>query len=320
MPRLATYRAVDAAAPAGARCRSAFTLIELMVVTVLIISLAGLALAGMGVARQRAKIDKTKSTIRKLHEIIVPHYESYIRRRVPLPTGLASNTAIARERLQRIRTLTLYEMPDSWADVATDPATALGGLPSYAHGAATLSYAGKKFAVSQQTGASPSNANGTAECLFMIVSRGVGDTEVLQQFREDEIGDTDGDKAEEFVDAWGSAIEFVRWPAGAHLLTPPSPIQPADGSLRHDPFDPQRVDAGPGYALVPLIVSPGPDRLANLAVTPDAGWTAVRISSPQGLLTITATNSQMPLLIGGPFDPSSSAARDNITNHDLTTK
>jgi competence protein ComGC len=325
MDRLATFRAVDAADPTGLRLRQAFTLIELMVVTVLIISLAGLALAGMGVARQRAKIDKTKSTIRKLHEIIVPHYESYVRRRVPLLNTSTNARVLAEQRLQRLRTLTLFEMPDSWGDVANSAidlragdGTAPAGsgtvaIPAFAQSGSVRAYAAIRAAVN----ALEFTTNSSSECLYLIASRGTGEPEMMDQFRQDEVGDTDGDRAPEFIDGWGTAIGFVRWPAGAHKLTPPSPLQPADGVTRHDPFDPQRVDTGPGYGLFPLIFSAGPDRLGGVNVTPDNGW-APLAASAQGLVTVTSTNSTIPQLLGSPVDPF--VTRDNITNHDLTTK
>jgi prepilin-type N-terminal cleavage/methylation domain-containing protein len=94
------------------RQRSAFTLVELMVTMVIIAMLASLTLAGLAGARQRAKIDKTRSTIRKINEIILPQYESYLTRRVPVTGG--DRTAIAQSRLLNKRRLMTLEMPDQW--------------------------------------------------------------------------------------------------------------------------------------------------------------------------------------------------------------
>ena len=65
------------------RPASAFTLIELLVSLVILSILAGLSLSGLAASRQRSKIDKTRSTIRKLHEILMPQYESYLLRSIP---------------------------------------------------------------------------------------------------------------------------------------------------------------------------------------------------------------------------------------------
>ena len=58
--------------------RNAFTLIELLVVLVIVSVLASLSLAGLAGARQRAKIDKTRSTIRKIDSVIRPIFDSYL--------------------------------------------------------------------------------------------------------------------------------------------------------------------------------------------------------------------------------------------------
>ena len=62
--------------------RRAFTLVELMVVIMIIAILSSLTLAGLSGVRQRAREDKTKSTIRKIDAVIRPMYDSYRTRRV----------------------------------------------------------------------------------------------------------------------------------------------------------------------------------------------------------------------------------------------
>jgi hypothetical protein len=321
----ATIRAAEATAPAGRRCRSAFTLIELMVVTVLIISLSGLALAGMGVARQRAKIDKTKSTIRKLNEIIVPHYESYIRRRVPLVLSSTNARLIAEGRLVRQRFLLACEMPDSWADVASTVAAvnslATSSTTSYRATGAVRSYAAYRaqYAATLTTATYPSS-----ECLFMIVARGLQEPDALEHFRSDEIGDVDKDRVNEFVDGWGQPIAFIRWPVGFA-----SPLQTRNASLQPDPFDPLRVsiqvafpDASvpqQDYGVVPLIMSGGPDGSSTSygISTGTTVWTSI-LSDVPPYPSLTLRVGGTASMAGAVTD--ARAARDNITNHDLTTK
>ena len=295
----------------------AFTLIELLVTMVIISIVTGLSLSGLAASRQRAKIDKTKSTIRKLHEIVMPQYESYLSRRVA-----ATNPAA---RLAAIRLLMVQEMPDQWADVY-----AVASLPSNPNPPATAPtrrYAAFKDAISE------SSQYEGAECLAMIVTRGGFTEDAAEGFRTDEMGDIDSDGAPEFRDGWGRPIGFIRWPAGYSSL-----IQPQNATTNPDPLDPMRISGD--YALVPLIYSAGPDEATNdplsgtngygvqtssAAVPPDStptyrGW----LSSNRNLGT---TRQGAPLagdyiyLPSGIPDPSAvQATRDNITNHDLLAK
>jgi hypothetical protein len=139
----------------------------------------------------------------------------------------------------------------------------------------------------------------------MIVSRGLGEPDVMEQFRSDEIGDIDRDGAPEFIDGWGNPIIFLRWAPG---FSDQSQIQESDSTTKHDPFDPLRVDQ-PGYALIPLIASGGPDGLTRLQITSN-GW------SPLLLQSIVMVGAQ----IGAPVSLTSTDHLDNVTNHDLLAK
>lgn len=289
--------------------RRGFTLVELLVAVVIMLILSSLMLSGMAIARSRARGDRTRTTIRKIHDILMPHYANYVRRRVPLPAGLTTPRAVATERLRRIRTLSLYEMPDSWADVANSGTDARVGngaqpigtgtvpLPGYAWNGVAQAYGAFRTTVA----ATGFAANGAAECLYLIVARGTQEPDTMEHFRNDEIGDTDGDGAPEFIDGWGEPIIFLRWAPGFA-----SPVQISDPVNRHDPLDPQRVD-DTGYALVPLVVSGGPDRRTGLQVTVD-GWSRLSLQS------IVGSGST----IGAPDGTGNDA--DNITNHDLIRK
>ena len=291
---------------ATGRIRSGFTIVELLVVAVIIALLAALTLAGLSRVRHRAKVDKTKSTIRKIHEVIVPQYESYLRRRVPFATsGNARQNAT--NRLVAIRRLMVREMPDNWNDVFDGVAAVnvLSGSNAYLATGPVRAYAAAK---------TPARivANGSAECLYMSVAFGGQEPYVMEQFRPDEIGDTDlngslpaPDEAPEFLDGWGQPIVFLRWAPG---FSPLSIIQVADATTYPDPFDPQRVDAA-GYALTPLIVSGGSDRVTGLQITPD-GWAGLNLQSIVGVAP----------QIGEPVSAGSGEYRDNITYHDFSVK
>jgi prepilin-type N-terminal cleavage/methylation domain-containing protein len=241
--------------------RRGVTLIELMVVMMVIGILASLTLSGLLVARTSAKIAKTTSTIRKLHEVIVPYYEEYENRRpnlpdttalLALPDGRRHLSELRQTALRRLMTL---ELPERVTDVTAslqpcamtyDPVTVtLQQVPPVAK--RYNSIIGSRDASS-------------SELLHLIVTRGpVADPDIIAHFRPDEVADTDGDGLPEFIDGWGRPIAFRRWPTGFA-----SPAQPIDGSLAG-------VDAAlsdGGHRLVPLIFSAGPDESYDISALP----------------------------------------------------
>jgi prepilin-type N-terminal cleavage/methylation domain-containing protein len=378
--------------------RTGFTLVEMLVVLVILSVLASLSLAGLAGAALRGRIEKTKSTIRKLNEIVTPQYEGYLRRRVSFtlaasgtpaagsgeafdfytntltgstfgprpPSGTSAWPAVtgtsrrpmAQSRLQKQRALMIYEMPDSWMDVrilnsgTNTLTTGSTAVPLTLRTGPVRAYAGYlgTFPRDPVTGLlTVLDSYGSAECLHMVVSRSMMEPSVMEQFRSDEIGDFDRDGAPEFLDAWSNPIFFIRWaPAVSSPLASGSaginsPIQIADPIRQHDPFDPQRVDAG-GFALYPLIMSGGPDGMPGLIGTGTSDstcWSAAiytSVTSGTSLLSLTGTSAASPgtvapsgtaigaavLMSGTPagfVNPSLPTAYfDNITNHDLIKK
>ena len=273
---------------------SAFTLVELLVTMTIISIVAGLALSGLAGARQRAKIDKSKSTIRKLHEIVMPQYESYLSRRV-------SGTTAA-ERLAAVRLLMVQEMPDQWLDVY--PSGSLT-LPSNAT-APTRRYAAHKASLTSAVGtqwAATSTTYEGAECLAMIVTRGGFAPDATEAFRTDEMGDIDNDGSPEFWDGWGRPIGFFRWAAGFS-----STMQIQNAILSPDSFD---------HALVPLIYSSGPGGATDDPLATASGY---KIDASFHWLQNTPIRStRVGSPVAGEINDSTVAA-DNITNHDLVTK
>lgn len=364
----------------------------MLVVVVILSVLVSLSLAGLAGAALRGKIEKTKSTVRKLNEVVMPQYEGYLRRRLPFTlaasgtpaagtgeafdfytntltgsafgprppssaaawpavTGTNARRAMAQSRLQKLRALMIYEMPDSWWDVRLSGS--MGDTLTTGSSAVPLSLrTGPVVAYANFLGNMPStvvDSFGSAECLHMIVSRSLNEPGVMEQFRDDEIGDTDKDGAPEFLDAWARPIFFIRWPLAASSPLASgsaginSPIQIVDPLRHHDPFDPERVDAN-GFATYPLIMSGGPDQIAGIMGTGTTGttcWSAAvysGVTSGTSLLSLTGTSGASPgtvtasstaigatiVITGVPCGvveaASPNAFGDNITNHDLVRK
>lgn len=295
MPKFHTINAPNRPA------RRAFTLVELMVVILIIVILSSLTLAGLAGVRQRAREDKTKSTIRKIDAVIRPMYDSYRTRRVQVDTNVydtARRAAI--EKLRQLRLLMTREMPESWADVVPGPMP----NPYYTSSAAERRYvshylrlvnASPRFSETNAgTGTTFGNVYAPAETLHMIVALGGFEPDALEFFRADELGDIDGDGAVEFHDGWGRPIMFVRWPIGhpmplsmsplglPPLLTTYSPeYATGDADTRiADPMDPWKItttgtanDFEQFYdpALIPLIYSGGPDQAATDPLGTESG-------------------------------------------------
>ena len=153
-----------------------FTLIELLVSLVIISILASLSLAGMAGARQRAKIDQTKSTTRKLHETIMPQYERYLRRRVSIPSVITNSKETAADRLTKIRALMVQEMPDQWADVYDGTAASTSTAP-------VRRYSQYRRNLGPDVIAYPTSISASAECLYMIVTQGGFNADATELFR-----------------------------------------------------------------------------------------------------------------------------------------
>ncbi|MDO4570452.1 MAG: type II secretion system protein [Planctomycetia bacterium] len=208
--------------------RSAFTLVELMIVVMILAILAGISLGGLQAARDSAAKMRTKSTINKLHRFVMEKYASYQYRSVPAEG--ATTAERARNRLTKIRYLQRCEMPDHASEIDTlSP-------HDMQHAKTTLGNSDLEC----------------AELLYMIVMSMPG---ADVSFGSNESADTNQNGLREFIDGWGRPIMYLRWPAG--FIVENGAITQFNDIDAHDPFDAMNVDGA--YAVFPLIYSSGPD-------------------------------------------------------------
>lgn len=339
MPRL-TYHLPNRHRANRLRAAHAFTLVELLVSITILVILATVTLYGMASVQKMAQIQRAKSQIARIHELIMEKWETYELRSVrtiPPYSGLVQ----ADMRLLGIRELMRFELPDRKSDLYHpngDPAlVVLDQLPALA-----------RYYIRRAPFTSWSVENESAECLYLILSRmTVGDASALEFFSEEEIGDTDAvpDGMPEILDPWGRPITFIRWPSGyssSAAVTLNEVPDPGQAALSADPFDltnrePQNLpsdnDGRIPHAIFPLIVSAGPDGeralLTDLegvgSTTPLAQrfrysettvFRRASLADPNGPIERPWPNDPYGFesgLVGGP------GAKDNVTNHLIST-
>ena len=262
------------------KTRHAVTLVELLITVTIIAILGAVFLGASQSAMESARAARTKTTISKLHRLLMGSWQSYETRRVDINSIDAAvadevnsgnlNATVGAQmmqdvRLLAIRELMMLEMPDSWSDILLNPvgSTAMTS-PRVLEAFPTLrqSYLRRYSKVVQKT--PPTNEenvrrieeNQGAECLYMIIMLATADGEARTLFSQQDIGDTDDDGAPEFLDGWGRPIHFIRWPAG---FVHRSELIQEDSDNDHDPFDVFRRDQAEAprvrsqsYPVVPI--------------------------------------------------------------------
>ncbi len=369
--------------------RAGYTLVEMLIVIAIIAILAAAMAYAVGGAQESAKVAKTRAIIAKLQTLVMQKYESFRHRRLPIAIPamvfdpVSRNViatppqAIAQVRCDAMRQLMRLEMPDRWTDVTDNPKPITVRDPAHPSGyfnadpsnrgtlaqvvmqrpAASQTYLTLYSSVASTPAFQQHFAdNQGAKCLYLLVTIGSEDADVLENFSQSEIGDFDHTGCKEFLDAWGNPIRFLRWAPG--LISPLQPEAPSSGGdvadqRMRDQTDPTGIYGSPQpgsvghggvgriahntFALYPLIYSAGPDGNCDVvsdssngrfSYANDNGNNGGSPNNPFASVSDTADfhdgpigwPAVFPLTDRGRNPPGTSQAlgiADNITNHDI---
>lgn len=280
------------------RRRQGVTLIELMIAVGILALLAAIAMSALANLEERAKIERTKTIIKRIDAVIADKWESYHTRPLPIrmPTNISQATA-ALIRLRAVRDLMRMEMPERASDIDStaakvDPVNLAAGLSDKAGTTLTpmtLSEPSpfrryKRIVTAAGTGWATSNQQ--SECLYLILS-GMRDAESspLDFLAASEIGDTDGDGMKEILDGWGRPIYWWRWAPGYLRDFNPMPTDPFTTAWPNN--DGSWDDADPDPNPDPRDVLTTQDRFTPDPFDPfkaDPQWTATTPNVPAQFL------------------------------------
>ncbi|WP_437191678.1 type II secretion system protein [Planctomicrobium sp. SH527] len=332
--------------------RSAFTLVEILVVIGLVALLATILMMAMAPALEGARISATKATITQLNRMLQDQVDGLLNSNEVdkeadrlakmfratngsvMPPAVAKTLAqmkLYRNRfpqrkedlfgldgVNRIETDNDQYKDDS--DILKEMRTTGGG--SWKADSWIQRNASPKLAANSDKAES-------SELLYVILSRGSvnsGSTALnVDQINPKHVGDTDGDGNLEFLDAWGNPLQFFNWPTGlfADPVASKTLVTANTAAIANaDPFDPTNAlslwtPAGTGFNLMPGYPVPALNDPSRFK-TPNRYWSFVILSAgPDDLtgfepLPSETASQKVARLLGTPTNQDH--ILDNITN------
>jgi prepilin-type N-terminal cleavage/methylation domain-containing protein len=264
--------------------RRGFTLNELLVVIAIIGVLAALtSVAVFGLIGTRTQRN-TETAMQTVNKALQQHWSFVVAeaKKDTVPDTVKTLAGGDMERARVIWTkLRLAEaFPQSYAEI-NDPANGV-----YIALGASIPNASRKYSSSYKLASKglkvakdPTTESGA--CLLMALSVSRGGNQLSPDSLSGGIADTDGDGLKEFVDGWGKAIAFFRFPTNNAALQAANPAPAGSkGAKFADPIDPNgtllnpswtgatafettfhKIAASPGVAfyVIPTLVSAGKD-------------------------------------------------------------
>jgi type II secretory pathway pseudopilin PulG len=302
--------------------RGGFTLIELMVVVLLIITLAALSAGAFYKIQAAQRTGATEATVRKVQILLDGRWKSVLddaRRSVPDQV-----LAMAGGDKERATSLWTYaklknEFPERFNEVWTQPPTP--GTPvSINLGGAVLTPRSVFTAIaSKQYNPPPTDQEQAAALLYAaLTATGSGGTGGEMDGLNQQVGTTPSGLTV-FVDNWGTPITFVRWASPPEVQSEPF-SRPNVVQTRAGPFQTQNPLDPTGK----LLSSPKPHPLNSWGVAGNPNRAAALLALG---LTDFSTANVVPTLISAGADKewglkvygedSADAGSDNIVGYRL---
>lgn len=221
-----------------------FTLVELLVSIVIIGIIGGMVSTAITGASRQAKETRAAAFVNRLNLVVLQLYEESATRRVGLPSSVWSGQSVNQTQLIWRRDWLRASLPQSKADV--DAGSGRSGAPAVfgapfiaADGTLTILPPTQRTQVAfqfrervrrtyevlnnssvtwDQAYSAWTDEHQSAECLYLIFANNtLNGQPLLDQLRDRDIADTDGDGMPEIIDPWGSPVLWMRSPAG-HFL------------------------------------------------------------------------------------------------------
>ncbi len=274
------------------RGRSAFTLIELLIVIAIIAILAGLGAWGVFAMIGTQQRRNTETTIRVVNKLLQDRWTTVIaeaRKEAPSPAVVnlaGADPTGERAKVIWIKVRLAEAFPVGYAEVSATNTTSI--VNAYIPANRRKPH----FAKYQQLIGSvqPGGAGESSACLLMAVKALTPGGVAIDDQLKFAVKDTDGDTLAELVDGWGTPLAFFRFPWNNAALQAANPgIASVRGAKYADPVDtggalinaawyalPARgifetdfkhqvkTSAGNAYYVVPVIVSAGPNLVMDV--------------------------------------------------------
>jgi len=287
--------------------RSAFTLVEILVVIAIIAILAALTTAGIFQVVGSQRASNTRATMSAVMKALKQHWDFVIaeaRKEPPSPAARAlagPDPTGERAKVIWVKLRLMEAFPMTFAEIANPSVYTPAANPYIPTG--MRKYNSTYLKLLQQSKAfpvvPPQKPSETSACLILALSINRGGAAINPDTFGSSVVDTDADGLREFVDGWGNPLYFYRFPTPQNWndlqLTNTAPAGSREANFC-DPIDPNGT----------LLDPPPPTPPTWPAASRAAFEALVHKISPTGK---PPANYVIPVLVSGgpnyvPYDPS----------------